>query len=76
MPARFTLEEKLRELDRELYWRGKVYPNRVAEGRMKPEDSIRYMDIMREIRDEYQDQLDARVKAQLDAAPDLFGGQP
>lgn len=52
--ADYTDEEKLQELNRELGWRRKVFPKRVAEGKLTLADAARQIDIMKAIAEDYR----------------------
>lgn len=49
-----TIEEKLKELRRELALRRMVYPSFVAKGMLKPDDAAWQIAVMEEIITDYQ----------------------
>jgi hypothetical protein len=57
-----TRDMKIAALKRELHMRGRVYPHRVAEGRMTQADADREIGVMQAILADYTD-------------PDLFAAQ-
>ena len=51
----FTIDEKLKELDREIMQRHRVYPRLIAKGTIKREVATRQLAIIQEIANEYRD---------------------
>lgn len=50
----FTATEKLEAVRRELNWRNKVYPRRVAEFRMTPQEAKFQIAVMEAIAEDYE----------------------
>ncbi|HYF48850.1 MAG TPA: hypothetical protein VEJ63_05570 [Planctomycetota bacterium] len=63
MSGRFTAEEKVAELRREIAMRVAVYPKLIMTGKLRGEDAERRIEILREIAIEYERKR-----------PDLFAG--
>lgn len=53
----FTLEEKVKELDRELTQRHRVYRWMVSKGKLKEDEAQRRIKIMTEIATDYRNKL-------------------
>lgn len=51
----FTAEQKHKVAQREVEWRLRVYPNRVAKGTMSREQAEYQIDVMRAIAKDYRD---------------------
>lgn len=51
----FTAEEKLKEIDRELAQRNRVYPFMISKGKISREQAQRQVQIMQAIRQDYAD---------------------
>lgn len=60
---RFTAAEKHDAARREVGMRRRVFPRRVAEGRMTDAESRRQIEIMEEIARDYGEQADREAKA-------------
>jgi hypothetical protein len=54
---KFTTEEKLKEIEREITHRRRIYPNRVATGRLGPAKALLQLHCMEAIADDYRQQL-------------------
>jgi hypothetical protein len=52
----YTAAEKLKEIERELYWRSKVYPSLIAKGSLSVEAARRQTAILHAIADDYRQQ--------------------
>lgn len=61
MQPRYSDEEKLKELDRELMQRHRVYRRLIERGKLSREQAARQIAIMNDVADDYR----ARVKAPL-----------
>lgn len=48
---RYTLDQKIAALDREVAMRGKVYPGRVAAGKMSQQKADHETGVMQDLRD-------------------------
>lgn len=57
MNLNFTNEDKLKELDREIMQRHRVYPRLIAKGTIKRDTAQRQLAIMQAIRAEYADKV-------------------
>jgi hypothetical protein len=53
----FTVDEKLKELDREIMQRHRVYKRLVASGKMHRDTASRQIAILSEIAGEYRDKM-------------------
>lgn len=53
----FSNEEKLKELDRELMQRHRVYRWMVSKGKLKPETAARQIAIMNAVAEDYREKL-------------------
>jgi hypothetical protein len=53
----YTTEEKLKELDRELMQRHRVYKRLVANGRMHKDTAMRQIAILTEVAGDYRNKL-------------------
>jgi signal recognition particle subunit SEC65 len=51
----YTIEDKIKELDREIMQRHRVYPRLIAKGTIKRETAQRQLAIMQAIAAEYRD---------------------
>lgn len=72
MPQHFTTDEKIRELDRELMQRHRVYRRLIDRGKMKNEAATRQIAILTAILNDYRDK--AKEGPLFDFASDK--GQP
>jgi len=52
----FTAEDKLREIERELKLRRRLYPQWIATGKLDEHDARRQIDILQAIADDYEKQ--------------------
>lgn len=59
----FTAREKCEAAEREVKMRLRVYPNRVADGRMTQALADRQIDVMRQIADDYRTKAEAEEAA-------------
>jgi len=53
----FTLEEKLKEIEREIAQRHRVYPRLIDAGKIKKTTADRQLAVMIAVRDDYRDKL-------------------
>lgn len=53
----FTLEEKLKEIEREIAQRHRVYPRLVAKGSLRQATADKQMALMIAVRDDYRNKI-------------------
>lgn len=68
MPDKYTAQEIVEELEREVAMRKRVFPKWVAEGKLRADQAERRIGIMEQVLE------DARGNAQNAEQADLFGG--
>lgn len=54
---KFTPADKLKAVERELGWRRKVYPRRVAEKKMRQDDADREIAVFEAIAEDYRGRI-------------------
>lgn len=50
-----TDDDKIKELDREIMWRHRVYPKLIRAGKMRPEAATRQLQVMNAILEDYKE---------------------
>lgn len=59
-PHIFSLERKLKAIERELGYRSKVYPRRIAQGKMKQREADEEIGVLEAIADDYRRAIDVK----------------
>lgn len=57
LPPKITTEDKLKEVERELRQRDRVYPRLIRSGKLKPDTAARQIRVMRAVADDYRDKV-------------------
>lgn len=58
---KFTDQDKITELEREIWMRRKVYPDQVRKGAMSGKEAWRRVELLEEILAEYRDRVQPRL---------------